>query len=82
MLIRRAQLSTAVCAAIAVLATVTVAFATNLGGVTSKSLVAFDAVASNLAPGVVTCDDFSRPAATGSALHSRSAQSEGDALDA
>lgn len=74
MAIGRAQLSTAVGAATAVLATVTVAFATNLGGVTSKSLVAFDAAASNLAPGVITCDDFSRAAATGSALASRPVQ--------
>ena len=74
MLIRRAQLLSVVCAATAVLATVTVAFATSLGGATSKSLLAFDAAASNLAPGVITCDGFSRPAATGSALASRPVQ--------
>ena len=74
MLIRRAQLSTVVCASSVVLAAVTGAFATSLGSVTTQTLGAFDAGASNLAPGVITCDDFARTAATGSALANRPVQ--------
>lgn len=74
MSIRRALLVIAAGTAIAVPAAMTAASASSLGGVTSKSLAAVNAPASNLAPGVITCDDFSRAAATGSALASRPVQ--------
>ena len=51
-----------------------VANAAVLGGLTPKSLVALNQSGSSGAPSVLTCDDFSLSAATGSALASRPVQ--------
>lgn len=64
----------AVCALIGALTATWVASATTLGGVSAVSLSSFNLVSTTSAPGVVTCDDFSRAAATGSALNSRPVQ--------
>ena len=51
-----------------------VANAAMLGGLTPKSLEAWDQSGGSGAPTVLTCDNFSLPAATGSALASRPVQ--------
>jgi hypothetical protein len=48
--------------------------AATLGGLGARSLLAINQTASGIAPTVLTCDDFSRAAATGSALNGRPVQ--------
>jgi len=48
--------------------------ASTLGGMSGQSLLAVNQAASGIAPTVLTCDDFSRAAATGSALNTRPVQ--------
>ena len=65
-------------ATVALVATVAVAVwgasAASLGGATSRTLLATDVSFAPTVPTVATCDDFSKPAATGSALISRPVQ--------
>lgn len=63
-----------VCVAWVVPASATQASAATLGGVSSASLTASDLEGGAAAPVVLSCDDFSRSATTGSALVSRPVQ--------
>lgn len=74
MIIRRARPVVAVCAALAALMATTGAHAASFGGLTALSLGTLDAAASDLAPAIISCDDFGRPASTGSALAARPVQ--------